>query len=193
MKLVVGLGNPGPSYARNRHNVGFRCVDYLARQHSIGWSRRTLYQWAGGTADGVGVVLAKPRTFMNLSGQAVASLAHTFRLKPADILVVHDDLDLPLGKLRFKMGGSAAGHKGAESTIAALGSRDFPRLRIGIGRPPEGEGLSPEARAEAVIRYVLSDFSREEEAVIQESVDRAAEAVACYLNEGLAAAISRFH
>ncbi|MBI2916782.1 MAG: aminoacyl-tRNA hydrolase [Chloroflexi bacterium] len=193
MTLIVGLGNPGPVYARNRHNMGFLCLDLLARRHRIGWSRRSLYQWGEGAVEGIEVVLAKPRTFMNLSGQAVSALARTFRAKPADILVVHDELDLPTGKLRFKVGGSAAGHKGVESIIAELGTRDFPRLRIGIGRPVEGGGLSPEARAEAVTRYVLTDFSAEEEKGIQEAVARAAEAMACYLANGLDTAMSRFH
>lgn len=193
MRLIVGLGNPGPVYGRNRHNVGFRCLDLLARQHHVGWSRRPLYLWGEGAIEGVEVVLAKPRTFMNLSGQAVSALIRTFRARPGDILVVHDDLDLPVGKLRFKSGGSAAGHHGVESIIAELGSADFVRLRIGVGRPPTADGLPPEAKAEVTATYVLSDFSPEEEPAIQEAVSRAAEAVACYLGDGLPTAMNRYH
>jgi len=189
----VGLGNPGPGYARNRHNVGFRCVDLLARRHGIGWDRRTLYQYGQGAIEGVEVVLAKPRTFMNLSGQAVSALTRTYRLQPTDILVVHDELDLPLAKLRFKAGGSPAGHRGLESIIAALGSRDFPRLRVGIGRPPGAEGLPPEAKSEATAAYVLGDFPPAEERLIQEAVALAAEAVDCFVSEGMAAAMARYH
>ena len=193
MWIIVGLGNPGPAYARNRHNVGHMCVDFLARQRDIAWQRRQLYQWGEGQIEGQDMALAKPRTFMNTSGKAVAAVARTYRAQPSDILVIHDEMDLPPGKLRFKLGGSPAGHKGVESIIAALGTRDFLRLRVGIGHPPGVEWLSPEAKAEVTAAYVLSDFAPEEGPLIREAVARVSEAVAVLLTTGLDAAMSRFH
>lgn len=188
MKLIVGLGNPGPRYAGNRHNVGFRCVDHISRRHGIPINKRRLRLkslnaiYGTGEVTGIPVVLAKPRTYMNLSGTAVAQLVRRFGLSPGDLIVVYDDMDLPTGKLRIRPGGGAGGHNGIASVIASLGSEDFARIRIGIGRP-DGDEVS----------YVLSDFSDVEKKAIDEAVARAADAIACILTEGLEAAMNRYN
>jgi PTH1 family peptidyl-tRNA hydrolase len=184
MKLIVGLGNPGKAYANNRHNVGFRCLDYLAKAHHIPLAMRK-----GKAKVGVGevaekkVVLAKPRTFMNASGQAVSLLVRHFSLPLEDLLVIHDDLDLPLGKLRIRPHGGSAGHKGVDSIISSLGSQDFPRIRIGIGRPNDGDEVA----------YVLSDFTAAERGAVEEVVVRVADAIYCILTEGIEAAMNRYN
>ncbi len=154
-RLIVGLGNPGPRYARNRHNIGFRAVEEVAEAHHLSFSRRehralTAHGWIGEQR----VILVKLQTWMNESGLAVAALARFYRLAPQAIFVLHDDLDLPLGTLRFRSEGSSGGHRGVQSIIERLGSSAFPRLRLGIGRPPGR--MDPAA-------YVLQDFSQEEE------------------------------
>ncbi len=185
MRVVIGLGNPGRDYARNRHNVGFRCVNHLARKHGISLGQRNCQAQHGtGRIEGTEVVLAKPRTFMNLSGRSAGLLMRRFRAAPADLLVIHDDLDLALGKIRIYSDGGSGGHKGIESIVAAVGSRDFLRVRVGIGRP------QPETDA---VDYVLGDFSPSELAVVEETVVRVGEAVSCLLKEGLAAAMNRYN
>jgi PTH1 family peptidyl-tRNA hydrolase len=185
MRVIIGLGNPGRDYARNRHNVGFRCVNHLARKHGISLGQRSCQAQHGtGRIEGTEVVLAKPRTFMNLSGRSAGLLLRRFRAAPADLLVIHDDLDLALGRIRLYSNGGSGGHKGIESIVAALGSRDFLRVRVGIGRP------QPEADA---VDYVLGDFSPSEMAVVEETVARVGEALSCLLKEGLAAAMNRYN
>lgn len=184
MKLIVGLGNPGRAYAANRHNVGFQCLNFLARAHGIPFSqRRGKSRLGSGRVAGEEVVLAKPRTFMNRSGEAVAALVRRFSLPLTDLLVIYDDLDLPLGGIRLRGRGGPGGHKGMESIIAHLGSEDFPRLRVGIGSPTEGEAVG----------YVLSDFTPDERPVIEEVRKRVAEAVRCFLAEGLEAAMNKYN
>jgi PTH1 family peptidyl-tRNA hydrolase len=188
MKLILGLGNPGPRYVHNRHNVGFQCLNYLARAHGLSFSsKRGLARIATGELAGQPVVLAKPQTYMNLSGRSAASLVRGYRLVLADLLVIYDDADLPLGRLRLRPGGSAGGHLGMGSIIEALGSQDIPRLRVGIGRPqePVTEG---ELRA-----YVLSDFTLEQQEIMKGVYPRVAEAILCLLAEGLEAAMNRFN
>ncbi len=182
LQIVVGLGNPGARYAHHRHNVGFRCLDYLAKRYAVSFSRKRLVHVGEGFADGTKLVLAKPRTFVNLSGEAVAYLIHRFGASPSSLLVVYDDLDLPLGKLRLREKGSSGGHNGMKSIIAALGTEEFPRLRIGIGRPHE-EG--------DIVGHVLSTFSSEERLVAEEAIKLAAEAVHLLLTEGLTDAMNR--
>jgi len=185
MRVIIGLGNPGRDYARNRHNVGFRCVNHLARKHGVSLGQRNCQAQHGmGRIEGTEVVLAKPRTFMNLSGRSVGLLMRRFRAAPADLLVIHDDLDLPLGRIRLYSDGGSGGHKGIESIVASVGSRDFLRVRVGIGRP------QPETDA---VDYVLGDFSLSEMPVVEETVVRVAEAVSCILKEGLAAAMNRYN
>lgn len=184
MKLVVGLGNPGREYANNRHNLGFQCLDHLARKHHIGgWARLCQARVASGAVLDVPVVLAKPTTFVNLSGLAVGALVRRYRLPLGNLLVIYDDLDLPLGSLRLRPGGSAGGHKGMKSIIAALGTEGFPRLRVGIGRPPDGDQVG----------YVLSDFTSEELPTLGPLRERVAQAVECALTLGLIAAMNQFN
>jgi PTH1 family peptidyl-tRNA hydrolase len=186
MKLVVGLGNPGPGYANSLHNLGFMCLNYFARAHSIKFDKKQANARTGsGEVDGIKVLLARPQTYMNLSGQAVSRLARKFKIGLNDLLVVHDDLDLPLGKIRLRPGGSSGGHKGIESIIAELGSPDFPRLRVGIGRPPE-DGAD-------IIDYVLSDFTPEEKKIVARVLPGVSEAIRCFLTEGIEAAMNKYN
>lgn len=185
MNLIVGLGNPGKAYANNRHNIGFRCINELAKLQGIPLAQRGRQaQFGIGEIAGKEIVLAKPRTFMNLSGKSVKLLMQRFQVTPSDVLIIHDDLDLPLGKLRLYSGGGSGGHKGVESIITEVGSQDFTRLRVGIGRPQEG-GYAAD--------YVLSDFSSEERVVIEGTIARVAEAVLCLLREGIVAAMSKYN
>jgi PTH1 family peptidyl-tRNA hydrolase len=188
VKLVVGLGNPGRRYANNRHNIGFRCIDYLAREHGIAVDRRRFQCKIGtGQISGVRVVLAKPRTFMNLSGEAVARLTEYYRAAPSDLVVIYDDLDLPLGRLRIRERGSAGGHNGIKSIISHLGTQEFARIRVGAAplheRPQELK--TPD--------FVLSDFTREEKAEVADLLPNVASAVECLLTEGVVAAMNRFN
>jgi peptidyl-tRNA hydrolase, PTH1 family len=188
MFLIVGLGNPGRLYLHNRHNVGFHVLELLASRHHLDMAhRRAKAIIASGRIGEAEVVLAKPQTFMNRSGTSVAPLALSLHVSPGDLLVVYDDLDLPVGTLRLRPNGSAGGHHGMESIITALGNREFPRLRIGIGRP--GDSRSPDEVAE----YVLGDFSTSERTIMAGVYARAADAIECLLAEGPAAAMNRFN
>jgi PTH1 family peptidyl-tRNA hydrolase len=175
MWLVVGLGNPEKKYAKNRHNVGFMCVDLLASD----WREK----WKGFYAKAGDVTFLKPMTFMNLSGESVQPAAAFSKTAPSEILVVHDELDLPFGDVRLKVGGGHAGHNGLRSIIECLGSPDFVRLRIGIGRPPPG------FRGE-VADYVLSNFDPVESAELPDVLDRGAAAIRRVLKDGVAAAMN---
>ncbi len=192
MKLVVGLGNPGKAYARNRHNVGFHCLNYFAKLHSIRFDRRQCQARIGtGELGGEKLLLAKPRTFVNLSGKAVGCLLSKHNVPLSGLLVIHDDLDLPLGKIRLRPGGGSGGHKGMKSIISVLKSEDFPRIRVGIGRPQVG-GLSNTGE-DVIVSYVLSDFTPQEEELIKPVIASVAEAIDCFLNQGMEVAMSRFN
>jgi len=183
--LIAGLGNPGRQYRDNRHNIGFLAVDRLAASLGLTFTRlesRALV--SKGTHQGRRVVLAKPQTYMNLSGKAVASLARFYKVPFVQLLVVYDDVDLPLGTLRLRPTGGSGGHRGVESIIESLGSQEFPRLRLGIGRPP--------GRMDAG-DYVLEDFSRQETEFLPEILGRAVEAILTFSTEGLATAMNRFN
>lgn len=183
IKLVVGLGNPGAQYRGTRHNVGFDVIDALAKRHGISVRRRMGQALVGeGLINGVSVILAKPLTFMNLSGEAVRYIAERQRLEAGQILVVYDDMALDLGRLRIRGSGSDGGHKGMKSIIAALGTQQFPRLRIGIGS----------AERDAVA-HVLSRFRRNERPVINEAIIRAVDAVECVISNGVEAAMSEYN
>jgi PTH1 family peptidyl-tRNA hydrolase len=189
LKLVVGLGNPGRIYARNRHNVGFTCLDRLAARLDVRFHR---VKWADTTValvNGRRLYLAKPLTFMNESGRAVAALLAQTSIPLTDVIAVYDDLDLPLGALRLRHGGSAGGHKGVLSIIASAGGREFDRVRVGIGRPERGPGL-PSIRPRD---YVLSDFPPEQRPIIDPALDLAAEAVIFLVENGMPAAMNRFN
>lgn len=169
----------------NRHNVGFHVVELLGRRHSLAFEHRKAKALiAAGRVGDADVTLAKPQTFMNLAGTSVAPLLRSLRLTAADLLVVYDDLDLPVGALRLRPGGSAGGHHGMESIIAQTGGRDFARLRIGIGRPGD---RSPDEVAD----YVLSNFSTSERHVMADVYARACETIECILAEGLSAAMNK--
>jgi PTH1 family peptidyl-tRNA hydrolase len=191
MTLIVGLGNPGKTYSRNRHNVGFQCLNYFARLRSIRLDRRQCQARVGiGKVSGEKLVLARPGTFMNLSGKSVACLVRKHKIPLSDLLVIYDDLDLPLGKIRLRQNGSSGGHKGMNSIISALGSEDFPRIRVGIGRPQaEKQSMSEDA----IVNYVLSDFSRQEEAIVKPVTAKVAEAIDCFLTQGITAAMNKFN
>lgn len=178
--LIVGLGNPGPAYRRTRHNVGFEVVDLLAAEGRIKLDRSKYRSRYGlGSVGGVSACLMKPLTFMNLSGQAVAPAARAWGIAPDRILVIADDLDLPVGKLRLRLDGSAGGHNGHKSLIHSLGTQGYPRLKIGIGAPGRGE----------TIDHVLSGFPPEERSVVDAAIRSAAEVVVAMLEAGYEAAV----
>ncbi len=184
MKIIVGLGNPGPLYERSRHNVGFQVVDRFAAVHHILISTKRFRSLLGkGLIDSREIVLIKPMTFMNRSGETVQKVLHYFKVHCEDLIVIHDDLDLPLGTLRFKSRGGDGGHLGVRSIIESVGGNQFARLKIGIGRPPEG--VDPAT-------YVLSPFFPDEEPLIMEVVDQATEALKVMLIEGMQTAMNRF-
>ena len=193
MKLIVGLGNPGRGYAHNRHNIGFMCLSHFALTQGIrfdkkrGKARIGLAEIAGSR-----VVVAKPQTYMNLSGQAVSRLVKRFDISLDNLLIIHDDLDLPTGKIRIRRGGGSAGHKGVASVIAELGHQDFLRLRVGIGRPPVVEGSTEITEAD-IIGYVLGEFAHEEKQAITQAIPRVSEAILCLLTEGLTTAMNRYN
>lgn len=182
MKLIVGLGNPGPGYARNRHNIGFQCVERFIKRHGLA-SEKVMFKALviAGQIDSTKVLLARPLTFMNLSGQAVRSLLRWYHIALSDLLVVYDDLDLPLGRIRLRQRGGSGGHKGMRSIIEALGSEEFPRLRIGIGRPTHGDPQD----------YVLSDFTPDESILMEDVYERAVNAIELLITEGIVAAMNK--
>jgi len=191
MKLIVGLGNPGRIYAHNRHNIGFICLNHFAKAQGIRFGKKQGQARIGiGEVAGNEVVLARPQTHMNLSGQSVSRLVRKFNINLNDLLVIHDDLDLPLGKIRIRQGGSSGGHKGVDSVITCLGSQDFLRLRIGIRRPATPSAEITEAD---IIAYVLSDFTSDERQVITQVIPRVSEAILCLLSEGLTAAMNKYN
>jgi PTH1 family peptidyl-tRNA hydrolase len=193
MKLIIGLGNPGRIYTGNRHNIGFMCLGYFARQQGIRFDKKqSLSRTGAGEVAGGKITLAKPQTYMNLSGQSVSRLLKKLKIQPGDILVIHDDLDLPRGKIRLRQGGGSGGHKGIESIIAELQSRDFPRLRVGIGRPDEAEGSTETSEAD-IVTYVLSDFTPGEKQDISRVMPQVSEAILCFLIEGITIAMSRYN
>lgn len=187
MKLIVGLGNPGNKYAKNRHNLGFMCVSCFAREHGIVLDKSQAMARTGSDAvKGVKVVLARPQTFMNESGESVSRLMAKFHVELNDLLVIHDDLDLPVGKIRIRRDGGSGGHKGINSITGCLGNPDFYRLRIGIGRPADGS----EAR---VVAYVLNDFTPEESEIIAKSVAVASKAILSFITDGPEAAMNHYN
>jgi peptidyl-tRNA hydrolase, PTH1 family len=184
MKLIVGLGNPGREYEHTRHNVGFQVAEELAQRYRV--TLKNHAKWKARAAKiaeiGDGVLLAEPTTFMNLSGWAVREIANFHRLTPADVLVVVDDADLPLGRLRLRTSGSAGGHNGLKSVIQELGTVEFPRLRVGVGR-----------QAGELKNHVLGRFSTDEKAQIDAAVKRAADAAELFAKENILAAMNRFN
>ena len=181
--IIAGLGNPGREYAGSRHNVGFQCVELLARRHQVRLNdRRSRVVLGQGIIRERPVVIAKPRTYVNASGAAIRYLATRFGTGPEMLLVITDDMDLPLGKLRLRASGGSGGHNGLSSIIDEVESEAFPRLRIGIGRPVGG-----------AVEHVLGPFTRGEETQMASILDQAAEAVEAWLEDGVEAAMNRFN
>src|SRR3569833_3697363 len=176
-KLIVGLGNPGKEYDHTRHIIGFDIVDRFAQLNHITVSKRDYRSLAGvGRVGASRVYLLKPQTYMNLSGESIALFRRHKPLEPADIMVIADDIALPTGKLRIRPGGSAGGHNGLKSIIAHLHTQDFPRLRVGVGAPKD-----PSVQVD----FVLGRFSKAEQPIVEEAVDRAVAALECWLADGL--------
>lgn len=192
MKLIVGLGNPGKAYEGNRHNIGFMSLKHLARTYGINLNIKQGGARIGrGKINGIDIILARPQTYMNMSGEAVLPIIKKFEIDLVDLLIVHDDLDLPLGKIRISKDSGSGGHKGIDSIILHLGSREFSRLRIGIGRPDTNE-QAPIAE-EDIINYVLGDFSEREKNVILPLLPVVTEAIACFIVEGVYSAMNKFN
>jgi len=193
MKLIVGLGNPGRSYAHNRHNMGFICLNHFARAQGIRFDKKQGQARIGmGKTDDDEVIVARPQTYMNLSGQSVSRLVKKYDINLANLLVIHDDLDLSLGKIRVRQGSGSGGHKGVDSIITCLGSQDFLRIRVGIGRPTLNEGFTELSEAD-IVAYVLSDFTPDEKEVVTEVVPKVSQAIYCLLTEGLTVAMNKFN
>lgn len=173
--MIVGLGNPGSKYAKTKHNIGFMTVDRLAEKHGVTFKKNSFEaEEAAFFINGEKIILLKPQTFMNESGRAVVPLMTYFGVYPEELLVVHDDMDLELGKIRLRQKGSAGGHNGLKSIISYLGSNVFDRIKVGIGHP-NGK--------KAVVAHVLSSFDSEDEAKIQQAIDKAVSAVEFYLDQ----------
>ncbi len=186
MHLIVGLGNPGAEYAKTRHNAGFILVERLAEQWKSNWAseRKFVSRIAKAERNGGKVLLCEPQTFMNLSGEAVGALVKYYQLPLGKILIVVDDADLPLGEIRLRPGGGSGGHHGLESVTQHLGSREYARLRIGIGRKDE---------ARQITGHVLGKFAAEESALLEKVLERAAGQMECWLSAGLQKAMSQFN
>lgn len=185
MKLIVGLGNPGKEYAATRHNVGWRVVDLLRENFQLpAWSEKFKGQFSKGRYVAHDVALLKPETFMNLSGESVLAAAQFYKLEPADIIVIHDDLDLPLGTLRLGTGSGPGGHNGVKSIIERLGTQDFVRVRVGIGRPTDQTPIED---------YVLQKFRPETTELAEDTETRASTAAEAILKDGLQAAMNQYN
>jgi len=193
MKLIVGLGNPGRFHANNRHNIGFMCLNHFAKKHGISFDKKQSRARIGiGKVANNEVVVAKPQTYVNLSGQSVSLLVKKFNINLDNLLVIHDDLDLPLGKIRIRQNGSSGGHKGVDSIISYLESQNFLRIRVGIGRPTTTEGSDQINKAD-IIDYVLSGFTPEEKQALNQVIPGVSEAIFCILTEGLTTAMNKYN
>jgi peptidyl-tRNA hydrolase, PTH1 family len=183
--LLIGLGNPGREYRDNRHNLGFMVIDRLiVRLNARGLKVQSKAIVTSATYEERKLILAKPQTYMNLSGQSAQGLLNFYKIPVENMLIAHDDLDIPFGTIRIRPGGGPGGQKGMASTIERLGTKEFPRLRLGIGRPPGR--MDPSA-------YVLQDFSRDEMKILSEIVDRAAEAALTFVVDGLNKAMNKYN
>jgi PTH1 family peptidyl-tRNA hydrolase len=183
--LIVGLGNPGRQYRQNRHNVGFMTMDRLAKRLGVQFSRlESMALVTKAEYQEVNILLAKPQTFMNLSGQAVSTLVRFYKIPTENLMVIYDDVDLPTETLRLRPSGGSAGQKGVASIIERLGTQEFPRLRIGIGRPP---GRMPASA------YVLQDFPTIDLELLEITLERAADAALIFISEGLEAAMNKYN
>lgn len=185
-QLIVGLGNPGLEYRDTRHNIGFMVVDELASRHGVSFTEEK--RWHGLVAKIPGAWLLKPQTFMNESGRSVRAVGQFYRVEPGATMAVYDDVDLPLGRLRMRLSGSAGGHNGIKSMIAALGTQDFPRLKLGIAAPEHGRPAG-----DRLVGHVLGKFREEERPTLNLVIEKAVDAVIHALQSGLDAAMNRFN
>jgi PTH1 family peptidyl-tRNA hydrolase len=183
VKLVAGLGNPGPRYKGTRHNVGFETADEIARRHGLTFESSRSAAVVARLREGEGALVVKPVTFMNLSGRAVGELSQYFRIEPASVLIVVDEAQLPLGRIRVRARGSAGGHNGLKSIVEALGTEEFPRLRIGVGRGDRRD----------LADHVLTKFDPDERPLIDEAIIRAADAVELFLSHGIDIVMNRYN
>jgi peptidyl-tRNA hydrolase, PTH1 family len=181
IRLIAGLGNPGPEYAATRHNIGFMVADQLAAQFGSTWERST--KWDALSAKCGEVFLAKPISFINRSGYPLLAIAQFYKIEPREILVMLDDMALPLGRLRLRASGGSGGHNGLDSIIMQFGTEEIPRLRIGIGEAPHAGSVD----------YVLSRFFEEEKPIVRSAIDRAVQAVKCAIDNGLISAMNTFN
>jgi peptidyl-tRNA hydrolase, PTH1 family len=181
IRLIAGLGNPGREYEQTRHNIGFLVVDRLAAQFGSAWEKSS--KWGAVSAKCGEVILVKPMTYMNRSGEPLGAIGQFYKIEPPEILIVLDDLALPPGRLRLRARGGAGGHNGLESILAQFGTEEIPRLRIGIGASPRDDSVD----------YVLSRFFDEEKALVASTIDRAAEAVKWAIDKGLVSAMNNFN
>jgi PTH1 family peptidyl-tRNA hydrolase len=183
--LIVGLGNPGIEYRSSRHNVGFMVIDRLASELGIKLGKYQFKALTGSQIrDGQKWIIAKPQTFMNLSGTAVGSLVKFYKVPMDHLMIIHDDIDLPIGTIRIRPKGGSAGQNGVNSIIERLGAQDFPRLRVGIGRP---------SGQRTAANYVLADFQKSEKAIVDDLLDKCTEAVKTFVHSGLDAAMNRYN
>jgi len=183
--LIAGFGNPGREYRNTRHNVGFKLIDSLVAEFNTKLTRVQFKAMIGSVdVDDVHIILAKPQTFMNLSGQAVAALIRFYKIPLDHVIVAHDDIDLPLGTIRIRPGGGSGGQKGLASTIEKLGTQDFPRMRIGIGRPSGSQDAAG---------YVLQEFSNSDEKVLPDVLQTGVQAIRTFVKDGLEAAMTRYN
>ena len=188
MKLICGLGNPGKAYEAHRHNIGFRVLDAFANASGFSWSGPKFEAaWSMGDWRGQRLFLLKPLTYMNLSGHSLRAALQFYKVDVCHLLVIHDELDLPLGKLQFKQGGGHGGHNGLRSIAEQLGDNNYARLRFGIGKP-QGENAK-----ERVVSHVLSGFSVEEKALEEAATAQAVKALGCWVEDGLAFAMNRYN
>jgi PTH1 family peptidyl-tRNA hydrolase len=185
VKLIVGLGNPGERYQATRHNLGFLIIERIAARHGLRLERKVHEALVDSfKLDGATIVLAKPQAYVNRSGAVVVNLLQEFALTPADLIVINDDLDLPFGRIRIRPSGSAGGHRGLASVTESLAGAPFCRVRVGIGRPPEGKEAA---------QYVLESFSATELDQLGEVIDRAAESAMCLVRDGLERAMAEYN
>ena len=189
-QLIVGLGNPEPKYDRTRHNIGFAAIDAISRAWQINLSENRKYQgeFGEGQQQLTKIRLLKPLTYMNRSGQSIRAVTDWFKLPPTSVLIIYDDMDLPLGKLRLRLSGSAGGHNGMKSAISHLGNQNFPRLRIGIGKPQNA--VVGEANT---ISYVLGQFNAQESAMVTEILSSVVDCVELSLKQGVEQAMNRYN
>jgi len=181
IRCVAGLGNPGPEYTGTRHNIGFMVIDQLAAQLGLAWEKST--KWDDVTSKRGDLVLTKPMSFMNRSGYPLVAIAQFYKIAPSEILVVLDDLALPLGRIRIRASGGTGGHNGLDSVIMQFGSEEIPRLRIGIGAAP----------AAGSVDYVLGHFFEEERTLVKSAIERSVEAIKCAVDNGIVAAMNTFN